>query len=52
MHHEYKVLHVTTPDAHSVEKVVNELCSEGWLLDKITQDVEGRPVYLIFMRVR
>lgn len=52
MKHEYKVIHVLTPESVSLEKILNDHASEGWLLDKLTQDIEGRPVYVILMRVR
>lgn len=51
MKHEYKVIHVLAPESVSLEKVLNDHAGEGWLLDKVTQDIEGRPVFIILMRV-
>jgi hypothetical protein len=51
MRHEYRVVHLASAEKTSLERILNDMAGEGWLLDKVTHDVEGRPVFLVLMRV-
>jgi hypothetical protein len=51
MHHEYRVVHLASSGEASLERILNDMAVEGWLLDKITHDTEGRPVFVVLMRV-